>query len=170
MFILFLFLFISLPNCTAAAELAPYFWTWGSGVALSLVDAKRQMGLQSATVAFVISDGGCHDDGSVLAMRSDINSFTASGGKVILSFGGAAGTYLETACTDETQLFTLIDNIIQTLGTRRIDFDIEGPQLSNTTVSGRRISALLQLQRKYPDLYVSFTLPVASGGLPAAAV
>jgi hypothetical protein len=153
-----------------AAELTPYFWNWGGGAASSLMDAKQQMGLQSATIAFVTSGGDCTDDRSTLAMSADIEEFIASGGKVIISFGGAAGTYIETACTDEDQLFSLIDNIIQRLGTQRLDFDVEGSQLSDASATGRRTRVLARLQSKYPNLYVSFTLPVGPGGLPSAAV
>jgi hypothetical protein len=159
-----------LSSYVAATELAPYFWTWGGGAVSSLMDAKQQTGLQSATIAFVTSGSGCTDDGSTLAMSDDIGTFITSGGNVIISFGGAAGTYVETACTDEDQLFSLVESIIQKLGTQRLDFDIEGPQLSNTDVTARRIRVLRRLQSKYPDLHVSLTLPVEPNGLPSAAL
>src|SRR4051812_26441170 len=134
------------------------------------MDAKRQTGLQSATIAFVTSGGGCIDDGSAIMMSDDIERFITSGGNVIISFGGAAGTYVETACTDEDQLFRLIDGIIQRLGTQRLDFDVEGPQLANTEGTARRIRVLRRLQDKYPTLSVSLTLPVEPNGLPGPAL
>jgi len=154
----------------AATELAPYFWTWGGGAVSSLMDAKRQTGLQSATIAFVTSGSGCIDDGSAILMSDDIERFMTSGGSVILSFGGAAGSYVETACTDEDQLFNLIEGIIQRLGTQRLDFDVEGPQLANTQATARRIRVLRRLQGKYPTLSVSLTLPVEPSGLPGLAL
>ena len=168
--------FLSVPTLgilssqVVATELAPYFWTWGRGAVSSLMDARHQTGLQSATIAFVTSGGGCTDDGSTLAMSDDIERFITSGGTVIISFGGAAGTYVETACTDEDQLFHLIEGVIQRLGTQRLDFDVEGPQLSNIEATARRIRVLHRLQGKYPILSVSLTLPVEPNGLPGAAL
>src|SRR3954466_12624700 len=168
--------FLSVPTLgvglsdAAATELAPYFWTWGGGAVSSLVDAKHQTGLQSATIAFMTSGGGCTGDGSAIMMSDDIERFMTSGGSVILSFGGAAGTYVETACTDEDQLYGLIEGIIQRLGTQRLDFDVEGPQLANAEVTARRIRVLRRLQGKYPTLSVSLTLPVEPSGLPGPAL
>jgi len=56
----------------AATELAPYFWTWGGGAVSSLMDAKHQTGLQSATIALVTSGSGCTDDGAAILMPDDI--------------------------------------------------------------------------------------------------
>src|SRR3954470_19248728 len=168
--------FLSVPTLgialshAAATELAPYFWTWGGGAVSSLMDAKHQTSLQNATVAFVTSGADCTDDGAVIMLSDDIERFITSGGNVIVSFGGAAGTYVETACTDEDQLFNLIDGIIQRLGTQRLDFDVEGQQLANTQATARRIRALRRLQDKYPTLSVSLTLPVEPNGLPTLAL
>jgi chitodextrinase len=44
-------------------------------------------------------------------------------------------------------------------GIRRFDFDIEGHQLPNSDANGRRARVLARLQARYPDLYVSMSLP-----------
>ncbi|MDC8015888.1 glycosyl hydrolase family 18 protein [Tahibacter soli] len=145
-----------------AAQLAPYFYTWGYGnttyAVTSLVDARNKMGLNAATLAFVVSAGGCTVDNSVSNMQSDIVAFQNAGGRVIISFGGANGTYLESTCS-ATQLTNLIDGMLQTTGVRAIDFDVEGGQLGNPALNTTRNAAIKALRLKYPNLYVSLTLP-----------
>ncbi|MBB5193360.1 chitinase [Silvimonas terrae] len=151
-----------------ALDVSPYFMTWAYGnnsyAITSLMDAHTKAGLQSATLAFLVSSGGCAVDNSVSQMQSDLTAFQAAGGRVILSFGGANGTYLEAACTS-TQMANLIAGILQTTGVRAIDFDVEGKQLGKGGLNTVRNAAILQLQQRYPSLYVSFTLPVAQNGL-----
>jgi chitinase len=43
--------------------------------------------------------------------------------------------------------------------TRRFDFDIEGHQLKDVEGTARRARVLARLQAKYPDLYISISLP-----------
>ena len=157
---------------------APYFATWAFGDSsynvTSLMDAKNKTGLHAATLAFVVagSSGCTYDDGGKIVdvdMKSDISSFQAAGGTVILSFGGASGTYLEARCT-ASQMSTLIDGLIQRHNFAHLDFDVEGGQLSNTSLSNVRNAAIKTLQAKYPNLYVSFTLPVMPDGLPSEAI
>ncbi|TDR42018.1 carbohydrate binding protein [Tahibacter aquaticus] len=145
-----------------ATQLAPYFYTWGYGnttyAVSSLMDARNKMGLNGATLAFVVSAGGCTVDNSISNMQSDIVAFQNAGGRVIISFGGANGTYLESTCT-ATQLTNLIDGMLQTTGVRAIDFDVEGGQLGNSALNTTRNAAIKALRLKYPNLYVSLTLP-----------
>jgi hypothetical protein len=139
-----------------ALELAPYFHAWGPG---TLMDAKRDAGLKGATIAFGITRGACVLDGDLLGRLPDARTFVDSGGTVLMSFGGAAGTYLEVACRDDNQLFGILDKLIQDYGIRRTDWDIEGHQLRDTDATARRARVLARLQAKYPDLFVSFSLP-----------
>jgi 3D (Asp-Asp-Asp) domain-containing protein len=163
-------LLLIIGQTAAAAEIAPYFYTWGGGKVTSLVQGKQLAGLNQVTLAFALSGGGCSLDSAVDSMTNDIKSFMSSGGKVIVSFGGASGTYIETACTDENLLFSAIDGLIQRTGIQKLDFDIEGTQLSNTAATTRRTHVLARLQTKYPNLYVSFTLPVEPSGLTSGGV
>lgn len=145
-----------------AAQLAPYFYTWGYGnttyAVTSLMDARTKMGLNAATLAFVVSAGGCTVDNSISDMQADIVAFQNAGGRVIISFGGANGTYLESTCT-AAQLTSLIDGMLQQTGVRAIDFDAEGGQLGNPALNTTRNAAIKSLRQKYPNLYVSLTLP-----------
>jgi len=145
-----------------ATQLAPYFYTWGYGnttyAVTGLMDARNKMGLDAATLAFVVSAGGCTVDTSISAMQSDITAFQNAGGRVIISFGGANGTYLESACT-AAQMTTLIDGMLQQTGVRAIDFDAEGGQLGTPALNTTRNAVIKALRVKYPNLYVSLTLP-----------
>lgn len=152
-----------------ATEAAPYFFTWGYGSNSykfsSLVDAQQKAGLEAATLAFVIAgNNGCSLSADVDNMLSDVLAFQKQGGRLIISFGGAAGTYVEARCTGQ-QMATQIDNLLKRTGVKALDFDVEGSQLSVTALNKVRNEAINILQSKYPDLYISFTLPVNPTGL-----
>jgi chitinase len=161
-----------------ATEVAPYFYTWGffsnSYVANSLAAAKKA-GVGAVTLAFGVSGGGCSLGGGMdeimndAGAKSDVQSFIAQGGRVILSFGGADGQYLESACS-QSGMFNLIKNVIDTQKIYNLDFDIEGGQFGQTNLNTTRNAVLKQLQAAYPQLYVSFTLPVDPSGLPGDAL
>jgi hypothetical protein len=159
---------LATTNATASGTtVAPYFATWAfndhSYNTWSLMDAKSKTGLKAATLAFVVSGGGCNlDSGGTtidVDMKSDIAAFQAAGGKVIVSFGGADGTYLEAKCS-ASQMSTLIDGLIQRHALRDLDFDVEGSQAGKSSLNSVRSAAIKALQTKYPDLNVSFTLAV----------
>ena len=163
---------LSLTPLAHATEVAPYFETWAYGggyTPTTLMQAKSSGGVLAATMAFGVSGGGCTLGGGLEANMSgagktDIVNFQAAGGRVILSFGGASGTYLENACSDDA-MFNLINNILSTTGARAIDFDVEGDQLDIASLNTRRSNVAKRLQAAYPGLYVSFTLPVDPSGL-----
>jgi hypothetical protein len=69
--------------------------------------------------------------------KSDVQQFIAQGGRVILSFGGADGQYLESACSQDS-MFNLVKSVIDTQKIHNLDFDIEGGQLGNTTLNTTR--------------------------------
>ncbi len=161
-----------------ATEVAPYFYTWGffsnSYVANSLANAKKA-GVGAVTLAFGVSGGGCTLGGGLDGIMNDsgakfdVQNFIAGGGRVIMSFGGADGQYLESACSS-TAMYNLIKNVIDTQKIYNLDFDIEGSQLDQTNLNTTRNTVLKQLQAAYPSLYVSFTLPVDPDGLPSDAM
>jgi chitinase len=163
---------LAFASLASATEVAPYFETWvyGSSTAPStLMQAKSAGGVMAATMAFGVSGGGCSLGGGLEANTSgagktDIVNFQAAGGRVILSFGGADGTYLENACSDDG-MYNLIKGVLDTTGARAIDFDVEGSQLDIASLNTRRSNVAKRLQAAYPGLYVSFTLPVDPSGL-----
>ncbi|TJZ96496.1 chitinase [Actinacidiphila oryziradicis] len=157
---------------------APYVETWNSPSAMA--SAQSATGLKYFSLAFVISDGTCNATFNGNTSISDagwtsaINSLRASGGDVIASFGGAAGTELAQACTDVPSLQTQYQRVIDTLNLTRIDLDIEGAPLNDTAANDRRNQALANLQQQYAasgkTLAVDYTLPVMPTGLEANSI
>jgi len=154
---------LCMGQAASAVEVAPYFGHWG----VSLNSAKQSAGMTSAILAFATTYGSCALTPGLLGKMSDARSFVAGGGRLMVSFGGADGTYAEIACRDDNQLFALMEKVMTDSGTRRFDFDIEGYQLLNTEGTARRARVLARLQAKYPDLFVSFSLPAWFRGFDA---
>ena len=157
---------------------APYVETWGSPSAM--VSAQSATGLKYFSLAFVISDGSCNAtyNGNVsiddAGWTNAINSLRSSGGDVIASFGGAAGTELGQACTSVSSLQAQYQRTIDTLNLTRVDFDIEGAPLDDTAANDRRNQALANLQQLYAasgkTLSVDYTLPVNPTGLDSNSI
>ncbi|EKD71991.1 MAG: hypothetical protein ACD_46C00039G0007 [uncultured bacterium] len=78
----------------------------------------------------------------------------------IISFGGASGNDLSLAC-DDVQLVNVYENVIKTYQPQGLDFDIE----NGTANIPKIMRALKQIQNTYPNLKISFTLPVMPEGL-----
>jgi chitinase len=152
-------------------ELAPYFYTWGWGsnayAFSSLVDMKAKGGPNSVTLAFVLSNGGCSVTTDIQDHLADVKAFVAAGGHVKASFGGADGTYIESACGDAGSLAAALSGFVDSTGVTDLDFDIEqGASTSNATINAMRAKALKQVQTD-KGIRVAFTLPVGLDGLDA---
>src|SRR4051812_1529176 len=119
------FLFLEISQSAFAYDVAPYFYTWGynstSYKVKSLVEAKQKAQLNAATLAFVLSAGGCSITSDVDNMISDVQAFVSSGGRLTISFGGADGTYLEDGCQDVHQIVNLITDLMARTGTYKLD-------------------------------------------------
>ncbi len=157
---------LCLGQAASAVEVAPFFHSWGG----SLVEAKQSAGMTSAILAFAVTRGNCALVPNFTNKLPDARNYVASGGQLLMSFGGADGIYAEIACRDDNELFALMEKVIEDSGSRRFDFDIEGYQLLNTEGTARRARVLARLQAKYPDLYVSFSLPGWLRGLNPPAI
>ncbi|HEV3172161.1 MAG TPA: ricin-type beta-trefoil lectin domain protein [Actinocrinis sp.] len=128
-------------------------------------------GLKYYTLAFLIPQSGCTpyweaDGGGVTTFNSEISQLQSQGGQVIISSGGASGGELAQTCTNVSSLTSAYANIVNSTGVNRLDFDIEGGTLSDTSSTTRRDQALAALQRQNPNVQVDFTLAVAPNGLP----
>jgi hypothetical protein len=145
---------VSAGQAATAAEIAPYFHTWDG----TLMAARQASGLSSALLSFAITHGTCALDPTLPDMLGDARNFTAAGGKLMISFGGTGGVYVETACTDD-EAFTVMEKLMLDSGIRRFDFDIEGAHVQDTASNARRARVLARLQAKYPDLEVTISLP-----------
>jgi len=148
---------------------APYFlsWAWNDPAYAfsSLTDMKAKGGPSAVTLAFVLSDGGCEATADLQAQRADIAAYTAAGGHVKASFGGALGTYLEYKCATADALAAALGRFVDATGITDLDFDLEQNQVSsNPALNQLRGAALHQLQSAR-HVQVSFTLPAAPGGV-----
>jgi chitinase len=93
-----------------------------------------------------------------------VDEVSAYRGNAIPSFGGQAGTELAQVCTSDEQLAAAYEGVIDAYGATRVDFDIEGAEV--TAGDGPlRARAIALLQREHPELAVSFTLPSTPTGL-----
>ncbi|WP_406841629.1 ricin-type beta-trefoil lectin domain protein (plasmid) [Streptomyces sp. AHU1] len=153
---------------------APYTEMWNSPSVMT--EAHASTGLKYFTLAFVINGkGSCNAtlNGDTAVSNSGwisaINALRGSGGDVIASFGGAAGTELGVACTSVGALKAQYKKVIDTLNLTRVDFDVEGGALNNSGANDRRNQALAELQQEYAKtgrkLDVQYTLPASVNGL-----
>jgi chitinase len=149
---------------------APYLQISSSDAGDMAAD-QAATGLKDYTLAFLTPQSGCtpqweNGGNSVGAFASQISAIQASGGNVIISFGGASGGELAQTCTNVSQLTAAYQNVVNTYGVTRLDFDIEGGVLSDTAATSLRDQALAALQAEDPSVQVDFTLAVAPQGLP----
>ncbi|QMU75767.1 hypothetical protein GXW83_08455 [Streptacidiphilus sp. PB12-B1b] len=150
---------------------APYLQISSSDAGDMAADMNAT-GLKDYTLAFLIPQSGCtpewEDDGSgVGAFTSQINALKAAGGNVIISFGGADGGELAQTCTSVTSLTAAYANVVNTYGVTRLDFDIEGGVLDDSSANTLRNKALAALQAENPAVQIDYTLAVAPNGLPS---
>jgi len=88
---------------------------------------------------------------------------------VIMSFGGEAGKELANVIDDPAELEAAYQKVIDTYKFTWLDFDVEGNNLDRgKRDSERRNTVLAQLQKKNPELIISYTLPVDPMGLSDA--
>ena len=127
------------------------------------------------TLAHIVSDSVSNPSwgGNVLMGEKFygdyISKLRASGGDVIISFGGADGKTLAETNTDLALLQQKYQDVINAYSAKWLDFAIEATALANTAANDRRSKALVGLKKANPGLRITFTLPVTSAGLTPAA-
>jgi chitinase len=170
---------VELAAATASAALpahfaAPYLQISSSDAGDMAAD-EAATGLKNYTLAFLTPQSGCtpqwEDGGSAVgAFTSQVSAIQAAGGNVIISFGGEpdgnAPNEIAQTCTNVSQLTAAYQNVVNTYGVTRLDFDIEGSVLSDTAATSLRDQALAALQAADPSVQVDFTLAVSPQGLP----
>ncbi|MGW3120241.1 glycoside hydrolase family 18 protein [Streptomyces sp. NPDC001107] len=155
---------------TASAGFAPYVDT-SLYPAFDLLASADATGVKNYNLAFITDGGGCTPKwGGVTDLGSDgvasqIGALRAKGGDVRVSFGGASGSELATTCSSADALATAYGKVVDQFKLTKVDFDVEGGALPNTTANTNRAKAIAKLQAAHPDLDVSFTLPVMPEGL-----
>jgi predicted peroxiredoxin len=140
-------------------------------------------GITTVNLGFVTASGGaCRpawggirpvDDADVVGL---IRRFRAAGGDVRVSFGGADGVELASACPTPEALAAAYAQVVDALGVRLLDLDVEGAALADAAAVARRDDALHRVQADAESrgrpLRVSYTLPADPTGLtpPAQAL
>ncbi|WP_327665924.1 chitinase [Streptomyces sp. NBC_00498] len=150
---------------------APYVDT-SLSPAFDLTRAARGTGVKTYTLAFVKPKGHCTpqwgrstlDDNPVAAK---IGALRSAGGDVRVSFGGQSGNELARTCTSVSRLTSAYEDVIDHYKLTKVDFDIEGDALTDRASVDRRNRVVAALQRQYPGLDVSFTLPALPRGITA---
>lgn len=135
-------------------------------------------GVKDFTFSFVNSAGKCSprwgtyesytiDDNVTLKILSKIQNIRSNGGKVMISFGGAAAGNKELAqtCSDKSTLARAYQEVLDKTNVKMINFDIEGDNAANTVAITKRMDALQIIQNNNPTVEISFTLAVMPDGL-----
>jgi hypothetical protein len=143
--------------------------------AFNLVSTAEATGVKQFNLAFVVAAGGtgCTPEwGGVTAIGSDpvaaqVGALRAIGGDVRISFGGEAGNELAVTCTSLSQLEAAYREVISAYDVNKIDFDVEGAAIADSSANTLRDRAIAALQAADSSLQVSFTLPVLPTGLTA---
>jgi hypothetical protein len=111
------------------------------------------------------------EGGSEYTLYEQIAALRGIGGDVMVSFGGAANTPIEAACTTVEATTAEYARVVDALSLTRVDFDVEGAWLSHPESTARRSEAIAALQARQTaagrPLRVWFTLPVLPTGLTA---
>src|SRR5665647_1187631 len=109
---------------------------------------------------------------SALELDRRISQLRLTGGQARVSFGGARGTELASACTDPQALREAYQSVIDRYELTHIDLDLEGASLDDHAAATRRAEAIKGLQDDAEaagrDLAVWLTLPVGPTGLTDA--
>jgi chitinase len=151
---------------------APYYYTLDSS-APDLATVMSATGQKAFELAFILapSGGGCTPtwDGtdtvsSDTQVAAVINEVRAAGGDVSVSAGGYGGTKLGQVCGSASATAAAYQQVITKYGLHAIDFDLEEPEIENTTAIGYELGAAQILQANNPGLYVSVTIPSTATG------
>ena len=156
---------------------APYAYT---GTGTNLANYATASGQKNFTIAFVLAGNGCQaswnggttvsaNPGAPDSIEQKINALRAVGGNVSISFGGAAGTYLDQSCTTAASLAQQYENVIAGTGVSQVDFDIE--QGFGDQGREQRVAQAVALMQQHQasvghPVAVTYTLGVSQSGLP----
>jgi Ricin-type beta-trefoil lectin domain len=150
---------------------APYQPVWSNPNLASLASST---GNKFWTLAFIINGTGtCNpmwNGDTALTNTWNVSGLRSMGGDVIVSFGGASGVEIAASCGDVASTQSAIQKVINAMGAKMLDFDIESGYESDTVSIDRRNKALHNLQSANPGLRVDYTLAVDRAGLPGAQI
>jgi len=174
-----------LPNATGVAQssppaqpsrmFAPYVDM--SKLASSLPQVQAASGIKLFTLAFVVSGNRCEPSwGGKVPIATDVDiaagiaKLRATGGDVLVAFGGYDGTDLGQACSDVPNLQAAYQAVIDKYKVKILDFDVEHTAIEDPVSIDRRSQALKALAAANPGLQINYTLPATPAGLTDLAV
>lgn len=143
----------------AEIRYAPYVYVGSDTAAPGLAAAAEATGQKHYTLAFALADdGSCTpswgENVPLDAVHQDVESLQKLGGDVIVSSGGASGSFLENSCADADALAGAYTKILDTTGSDHLDIDVENG------VPADRVNAAVARVQDDRALRVSYTLPV----------
>jgi hypothetical protein len=160
------------PAPPGAERLSPYVDTLLSP-SYDLLGNTQKTGVKNYTLAFVSPAGDkcvprwggrqSLKSNPVAAQVEDLRE--EKDGDVAVSFGGQSGRELARVCGSVDRLTAAYIKVVDAFGLTRLDFDLEGPALTDKKAVQLRNQAIVRLQRQKPNLKVSYTLPVMPSGL-----
>lgn len=139
-----------------------------------LVKMSKDSGLKYFTLAFITADANNHASWSGTIplesqhMLAQIRDIRTAGGDVSISFGGANGQEIAQVIEDVDVLVAEYSRVIDMYSLNRIDFDIEGGAVAEDKSVDTRNKAIVELKKKYPNLQITYCLPVLPIGLALA--
>jgi hypothetical protein len=136
-----------------------------------LAQVAAATGVKHVALAFALAGpNGCEPTwGGTLAvddpqLLAEVAAFRKAGGDVTVATGGAVGSYIENACGTPAELAGAYGKLLDTMGTNRLDVDIEAP------VDADRIAEALSQVQLSRGTAITLTLPIDLAGLPAPAL
>ncbi len=140
----------------------------------NLTSVMSASGAKAFTLAFILSNGTCTpawaSDAGLDNVSSDtqiapiINAIRATGGDVVVSFGGYGGTKLGETCGSPQTTAAAEQSVINKYNLHALDFDLEEPEYENATAINNELGAAQILQQNNPGLYESITIPGTTSG------
>ena len=152
-------------------ESAPYYSTLDSS-APDLGSVMSATGQRAFDMAFILASGsscapawdGTDPVASDTQVASVINEVRSDGGDVIVSAGGYNGTKLGQVCSSAAATAAAYQQVITTYGLHAFDFDLEEPEIENSTAISYELGAAQILQQEDPGLFISITMPSTTTG------
>jgi len=152
-------------------ESAPYYSTLDSD-APDLGQVMAATGQKAFDMAFILADGsscspawdGTDPVSSDTQVASVISEVRSDGGDVTVSAGGYDGTKLGQVCGSASATAAAYQQVITTYGLHAFDFDLEEPEIENSSAIANELGAAQILQQEDPGLFISITMPSIATG------
>jgi len=161
---------IATAQPTPSRTFAPYVDM--TKITATLPQLQAASGTKTFTLAFLVSGKACEPawggtapvaaDSKILGETTQLR---ASGGDVILAFGGYDGLELAQTCTDVPSLQAAYQAVIDKYKAKVLDLDVEHTAIEDPVSIDRRSQALTALAGANPGLQINYTLPATPAGL-----